>query len=139
MGGIRAARPRTGPARRARRCSPRPTATYSTPIRSTAPGATRRTVDAQLERRFATGPLAHRLILAAEDEREAFHARDTIYGGFTDQDRTRGHQGFTAEWRGERGGWNGGLAIRRDRFNRFKDATSLRASLLADSQQRRSL
>lgn len=93
---------------------------------------TRRTVDVQLERLFDTGPVAHRLILVAEDERETFRARDTIYGGFTDQDRTRNHDALTAEWRASSTAFTGDIAIRRDIFNRFKDATSLRASLLGN-------
>jgi len=99
------------------------------PINRTSGG--RRSLSGQIERRFVSGPLSHRLIIAAEDERETFHARDTLYGGFTDQDRSRSHQGLTAEWRGQYRGWNGGLALRRDMFNRFRDATSFRASLLA--------
>src|SRR5206468_2360837 len=35
---------------------------------------TRRTIDAQLERRFSTGSLEQQVILAAEAERETFHA-----------------------------------------------------------------
>jgi vitamin B12 transporter len=93
---------------------------------------TRRTIDAQAEHRFSTGALTHRLIVAAEAERESFHARDTIYGGFTDQDRTRDHSALTAEWRTSTSGFTGDVALRRDMFNRFKDATSARASLLAD-------
>jgi vitamin B12 transporter len=93
---------------------------------------TRRTIDAQVERRFSTGALSHRLIVTAEAERETFHARDTVYGGFTDQDRTRDHKALTAEWRASTPAFTGDLAVRRDLFNRFKDATSLRASLLAN-------
>ena len=93
---------------------------------------TRRTVDAQLERTFSTGTVTHRLIVAAEDERETFHARDTIYGGFTDQDRSRSHQALTAEWRASSTAFTGDVAIRRDMFNRFADATSLRASALVN-------
>jgi vitamin B12 transporter len=93
---------------------------------------TRRTLDAQAEHRFSTGPLSHRLIVAAEAERETFHARDTIYGGFTDQDRTRDHRALTAEWRASTPAFTGDLAVRRDMFNRFRDATSARASLLAN-------
>ena len=88
-------------------------------------------VSAQVERRFATGPIAHTLIAAAEVERETFHARDTIYGGLSDQDRSRDHKALTFEWRGEAKAVTGDLAVRRDIFNRFQDATSLRASLLA--------
>lgn len=88
-------------------------------------------VSAQVERRFTTGPIAHTLIAAAELERETFHARDTIYGGLSDQDRSRNHEALTFEWRGETKALTGDLAARRDIFNRFEDTTSLRASLLA--------
>jgi vitamin B12 transporter len=93
---------------------------------------TRRSLDAQIERSFATGAIAHRLIVAAEDERETFHARDVIYGGFTNQDRDRGHRALTAEWHAATQRFTGDVAVRRDIFNRFKDATSLRGSLLAE-------
>ena len=52
------------------------------------------------------------------------------FGGFTNQDRTRRHESITAEWRGDAEGIAGDVAVRRDMFNRFKDATSVRASLL---------
>jgi vitamin B12 transporter len=91
---------------------------------------TRRTLDAQVEHRFATGPITHRLIVAADTERETFKARDTAFGGFSDQDRTRRHDALTFEWRAETKALTGDVAVRRDMFNRFKDATSLRASLL---------
>jgi vitamin B12 transporter len=92
----------------------------------------RRTLSAQLDRRFSTGAIVHTVIAAAETERETFQARDTIYGGFSDQNRTRQHQALTLEWRGETKRFTGDVAIRRDIFNRFRDATSLRASLLAN-------
>jgi vitamin B12 transporter len=92
---------------------------------------TRRNVSAQIERRFETGKLAHRFIGAAELERETFHARDTGFGGSTNQDRTREHQSLTGEWRVDAGWFDGDLAIRRDWFNRFRDATTVRASVLA--------
>jgi len=88
-------------------------------------------LSAQVERRFTTGPVAHRLIAAADLERETFHARDTIFGGFSNQDRTRHHRALTAEWRGETPALTGDIAVRRDMFDRFKDTTSVRASLLA--------
>jgi vitamin B12 transporter len=91
----------------------------------------RRTVDAQIERQITTGWLTQRLIVAADAERETFHARDTTYGGATDQDRTRDHDSITVEWRGDASRFAADLAVRRDIFNRFRDATTLRASLLA--------
>ncbi|MFL6722300.1 MAG: TonB-dependent receptor domain-containing protein [Sphingomonas sp.] len=90
----------------------------------------RRNLAAQLERRFATGHVSHRLILAAEAEHETFHARDTAFGGFTNQDRTRDHQSIVGEWRADTKTVDADVAVRRDLFNRFKDATSVRASLL---------
>ena len=91
----------------------------------------RRTLTAQLNRRFATGPIIHTVIAAVEDENEDFHARDTGFRGLTDQDRSRDHRSVTFEWRGDAKTVTGDLAVRRDIFNRFKDATSVRASLLA--------
>ena len=93
---------------------------------------TRRIVSAQLERKLVTGALAHRLIVAGETERETFHARDTAFGGFTNQDRSRRHESLTAEWRADAGVIHGDVAVRRDRFNRFRDSTSLRAALLGE-------
>jgi vitamin B12 transporter len=90
----------------------------------------RRNHSAQLERLFATGAVTHRVILAADTEREEFHARDTAFGGFTNQDRTRRHDSLTAEWRADAKSITGDVAVRRDFFNRFKDATSVRALLL---------
>ena len=90
----------------------------------------RTTLDGQVQHRFTTAAVEHRLIIAFEHESEKFHARDPF--GTTDQDRSRNHQALTAEWRGEAGPVVADLALRRDRFNRFKDATTIRASLLAD-------
>jgi vitamin B12 transporter len=74
----------------------------------------------------------HQLIAAVESERETFEARDTAFGGFTNQDRSRNHHSLTAEWRASGvGPIDAGLAVRHDIFSRFKDATSLRASLRA--------
>lgn len=88
------------------------------------------TVNGQAEHRFVTGAVAHILIAAAEHEGESFTARDTLYFGATNQDRDRAHQAVTLEWRAEAGPLVGDVALRRDRFNRFPDATTLRASAL---------
>ena len=92
----------------------------------------RSTVDAQVSRRFATGAVDHLLIVAADGESEHFAASDLGFGGFTDQSRSRQHHALTGEWRAS---WAKRLvadvAVRRDMFNRFKDATTARASLLA--------
>jgi vitamin B12 transporter len=104
---------------------------YLADVQQNRTRGTRRNLSAQLERRFATGAIDHRLIAAADLERESFHARDTIYGGLSNQDRSRRHEALTFEWRGETKAVTGDVAVRRDMFNRFKDATSIRASLLA--------
>jgi vitamin B12 transporter len=90
----------------------------------------RRNLSAQLERRFETGQVDHRLIIAADTERERFHARDTAFGGFTNQDRSRRHGSLTGEWRATAASVVADVALRRDFFSRFKDSTSLRASVL---------
>jgi vitamin B12 transporter len=92
----------------------------------------RRTIDAQIQRRFSTGPVSDTLIAAAEAERETFTARDNVYGGLTDQDRSRAHEAVTVEWRAATRALTGDVAVRRDMFNRFRDATSLRASILSN-------
>ena len=93
---------------------------------------TRSTLDAQAEHRFSSGALRHVVIAAAELEHETFKARDTNFFGLTDQDRNRDHEALTLEWRADAGRVNADLAIRRDFFSRFKDATSVRASLLGE-------
>lgn len=92
----------------------------------------RRALDAQVERAISTGPLTHRLILAADADRETFEARGLISGLPTDQSRSRTHQALTAEWRATFKSVTSDLAVRQDVFNRFRDSTALRASLLAD-------
>lgn len=92
---------------------------------------TRRTVDAQLEHRFSTGSVTHTVIAAADAEHETFSARDTIYGGATDQNQSRDHDSLTLEWRANARPFTAGVAVRHDFFNRFKDATTTRISLLA--------
>jgi hypothetical protein len=89
-------------------------------------------VDAQIQNRFDTGSIEHRVIVAFDHESEDFRARDVNSGGATNQDRDRSHSAVTAEWRADAGPVAADVALRRDVFNRFKDSTTLRASLLAD-------
>ncbi|MCL6740296.1 TonB-dependent receptor [Sphingomonas sp. RB56-2] len=71
----------------------------------------------------------HQLIGAIESERETFEAR----GNYPNQDQARHHESLTLEWRAaDIGPVSGGVAVRHDIFSRFKDATSIRASLRAD-------
>ena len=90
------------------------------------------TLEAQLQRQFKTAAIEHRLILALDHESEEFKASDVNFGGATNQDRDRRHSALTFEWRADAGPVTADLALRRDAFNRFKDATTARASLLAD-------
>jgi vitamin B12 transporter len=73
----------------------------------------------------------HRLIAAVEHQKENFQARDTVYFGGTDQDRSRSLTAYVGEWRAE---WSAAvatdLALRHDDFGAFADATTLRASVL---------
>ncbi|WP_395623912.1 TonB-dependent receptor plug domain-containing protein [Sphingomonas daechungensis] len=93
---------------------------------------TRSALDAQVQHRFRTGDVDHRFILAADHETEDFKARDINFGGATDQDQSRKHSSLTGEWRADAGPISADLAVRHDAFNRFKDATTIRASLLAN-------
>jgi vitamin B12 transporter len=74
---------------------------------------------------------SHRLDARIEREDENFTTRDRQFGGSGDQRLSRGRTAFVAEWRGD---WAGRLitdvAVRRDDFNRFRDATTLRAHLI---------
>lgn len=89
---------------------------------------TRWTANGQLQHRFATGAVRQTGILALEHDRETFRARETVYFGASNQDRRRTHQAVTAEWRAEAGPIVADLAVRRDLFSAFEDATTLRAS-----------
>ena len=88
--------------------------------------------DGQIQYRFDTGPVTHTAIVALEHELERFRASDTAFGGASDQDRGRTHDSITAEWRSEIAPVVADVAVRRDMFSSFKDATTVRGSLLAD-------
>jgi vitamin B12 transporter len=82
---------------------------------------------AQLSRRLG----GHLLTAAAEHQAEDFRARDTAFGGFTNQDRGRHVTALVGEWRAEWTDWVvTDVALRHDSFSAFEDATTLRASLL---------
>jgi len=85
------------------------------------------TVGAQASKTFG----GHRITAAVEREGEDFRARDQLYGGFTDQDRSRDLTAVIGEWRTD---WSEALvtnlAVRHDSFSAFRDATTLRVSAL---------
>ena len=93
-------------------------------------GGDRWSSNGQVQYIFATGNIRHTAIVALDHDRETFRARDTIYFGASDQDRHRSHDAITAEWRSELAPIVADIAVRRDWFSAFKDATTLRASLL---------
>ena len=93
--------------------------------------ANRRTLNAEMRGHFALGALDQHVVAAIEQEDERFHARDIAYGGFSNQDQSRRHRSATVEWKGDYRALTADVAVRRDGFNRFRDATTVRASLLA--------
>ena len=87
----------------------------------------RLTLGAQASRQLG----GHRLTAAAEHSQEDFRARDTAFGGFTNQDRGRHLTAFVGEWHAEWTDWAvTDLAVRHDGFSAFEDATTFRAALL---------
>jgi vitamin B12 transporter len=92
---------------------------------------TRWAASGQVQYRFSTGAVRHNAIVALDHDRETFRARDTLYFGATNQDRRRTHDAITAEWRAEIAPVIADIAVRHDSFSAFRDATTLRASLLA--------
>ena len=88
--------------------------------------ANRRTLSGELRHHSRIGELDQHLVLGLEQETENFHTR-----GYSIQDHDRRHRSVTLEWNGDWEALTGDIALRHDAFNRFKDATTLRASLLA--------
>ena len=94
--------------------------------------ARRWTLSSQLSRQLVTGSVHHLLTGAAEGEWERYRTEDEGFGGITNQRQSRNHFALTGEWQAEVGQWLvTDLAVRHDRFNRFRDATTARASALA--------
>ena len=85
------------------------------------------TLGGQVSKRFA----GHRFTAAIEHEAEGFRARDQVFFGGTDQDRSRELTAFVGEWRAT---WSDSIvtdiAVRHDNFSAFRNATTLRASVL---------
>jgi len=96
----------------------------------------RSTIDAELDHLLSTGTVDHALVVAGTLENERFATADVAFGGFSNQSRDRRHWSLTGEWRaslGER--LITDLAVRRDVFSRFRDATNVRASLLVKASE----
>jgi vitamin B12 transporter len=88
--------------------------------------ANRRTLSGEIRHHSRIGALDQHLVLAFEQENENFHTR-----GYSTQDHDRRHRSVALEWKGNWRALTGDIALRHDAFNRFNDATTLRASLLA--------
>ena len=80
------------------------------------------TASGQLSRSFGV----HKLTAALDHQAEHFRARDQVFFGGTDQDRSRSLVAATGEWEA---GWSRrfltSVALRHDRFSAFADATTL--------------
>ncbi|MES2903703.1 MAG: TonB-dependent receptor [Pseudomonadota bacterium] len=91
----------------------------------------RSVVEAEVDNLFSTGSVDHALIVAGSLENERFATADVAFGGFSNQQRDRRHVALTGEWRAS---WSDlvitDLAVRRDAFNLFRDATTVRGSVL---------
>ena len=91
----------------------------------------RSTVDAEIDHLFTTGTIDQALIVAGTVENEQFSTADVAFGGFSNQSRDRRHWSLIGEWRASVADrLIADLAVRRDAFNRFRDATTVRGSLL---------
>lgn len=88
----------------------------------------RLTANGQLSRTLGN----HKLTAALDHQAEHFRARDQVFFGGTDQDRSRSLVAATGEWEAR---WSKALmtavALRHDRFSAFRDATTLYASVEA--------
>ncbi len=82
----------------------------------------------QVSRRLELGDTRHILTIAAEHEEEKFGTRDLQFGGGSDRDLERNRSAYIGAWRAE---WSDVLitdvAVRRDDFSTFEDATNFRA------------
>ncbi|HEX8579334.1 MAG TPA: TonB-dependent receptor [Allosphingosinicella sp.] len=87
----------------------------------------RLTVTGQVSRMFG----GHSFTAAAEHQAEDFRARDQVYLGGTDQDRSRSLTALVGEWHAE---WapifSTDVAVRHDSFSAYADATTFRAAAL---------
>lgn len=91
----------------------------------------RSTIGGEVDHLFSMGSVDHALIIAGTVENERFATADVAFGGFTNQSRDRRHWSLTGEWRASVADWLiADLAVRRDVYNRFRDATTVRGSLL---------
>jgi len=91
------------------------------------------TVGGQLSRERG----GHRVTVAAEHQSERFRALDQVFFGASDQDGSRDLEAGVVEWQA---GWRRWLttnvAVRRDSFSAFGDATTIRAGATVEPARR---
>lgn len=79
-----------------------------------------------------TGAVSHRIIVAGDYEREHFVASDQSFGGATNQRRKRDRGSVVGELRSNLGDrLTADIAVRHDSFEGFRDATTVRAAVVA--------
>lgn len=89
-------------------------------------------ISGQAVHRFALGATRHELIGAVEHEGEEFSTANQAVFFVPDQRRTRERTAFVGEFRSDWGDIvTTDFAVRHDKFNRFADETTFRASALA--------
>ncbi len=102
-------------------------------LRTTDSNGRRTRFGAHVAHRFALGATRHELTTVVEREEEHFSTRDLQFGGPGNRDLSRARTAYVGEWRAH---WSEGLvtdiALRRDDFNRFADATTFRANAVLD-------
>jgi vitamin B12 transporter len=85
------------------------------------------TTSGQLSRTFG----GQELIAAVDHQTERFHARDQEFFGATNQDRGRVNTALVGEWRSRWASFlSTDVAVRRDWFSAFADATTVRAAAI---------
>jgi vitamin B12 transporter len=102
-------------------------------LRTTDSAGRRTRFGGQIAHRFSLGASRHELTAAIEREEEDFSTRDLQFGGPGNRDLSRARTALVGEWRAH---WGERLvtdvALRHDDFNRFADATTLRANAVLD-------
>jgi len=87
-------------------------------------------IGGQLIGRHGLGATSHEFVLAADHEVEDFGTRDRLYGGASDQDRSRSRTALVGEWLADWGLLQTDVAVRHDAFDRFRNATTLRGHVI---------
>ncbi|MGB3723029.1 MAG: TonB-dependent receptor [Pacificimonas sp.] len=82
---------------------------------------------------FETGAARHSLTGAAEYRAQDYGARDSEFGGFTNQDVGRERKSLVANYRLDAGRFDIGASLRHDDHDQFRDATTYRVAAKIDA------